>query len=85
MPTHKSAEKRLRQSWQRRLHNRERRSRIRSLERKIRQNPGAEEAPELLKEIGVLLDRFASRNLHHQNKADRIKSRLTRLVNASRS
>jgi small subunit ribosomal protein S20 len=85
VPTHRSAEKRLRQSRKRRLHNRERRSRIRSLERKIRQDPGAEEAPELLKEIGILLDRLATRNLHHQNKANRIKSRLTRLVNASRT
>ena len=84
MPTHKSAEKRLRQSIKRRAHNRSRRSQIRTLERKIRSNPGAKDAPELLKEISVLLYRYASRQLHHQNKANRMKSRLTRLVQSSR-
>ncbi len=84
MPTHKSAEKRLRQSIKLRAHNRSRRSQIRTLERKIRSNPTAKEAPELLNEISVLLDRYASRGLHHQNKANRMKSRLTRLVQSSR-
>lgn len=85
MPSHRSAEKRLRQSVKRRAHNRMRRSQIRTLERKIRSDPGAEEAPEILKEIGMLLDRYATRGLHHQNKANRIKSRLTRLVESARS
>ena len=80
MPTHKSAEKRLRQDEKRRQHNRARRSRVRTLVKQIREEPGAKEAPELLKEVSILLDRYASRDLYHQNKADRIKSRLTRLV-----
>ena len=84
MPTHKSAEKRLRQSIKRRTHNRTRRSQIRTLEKRIRTNPGAKEAPELLKEISRLLDRYATRGLHHQNKANRIKSQLTRLVHPSK-
>lgn len=83
MPTHKSAEKRLRQSEQRRQQNRVNRSRIRTLTRKIRTNPGAKEAPELLKEVSILLDRYAGRNLHHQNKANRLKSNLTKLVDSS--
>jgi small subunit ribosomal protein S20 len=85
VPTHKSAEKRLRQSEQRRTRNRSRKSQLRTLEKKIRTNPGAPEAPELLKELSVLLDRYASRGLHHQNKADRIKSRLSRLVAAKKT
>lgn len=84
MPTHKSADKRLRQSEKRRQHNRVNRSRIRTLTRKIRSNPGAGEAPELLKEVSVLLDRYAMRNLHHQNKANRLKSNLTRLVESAK-
>ena len=84
MPTHKSAEKRLRQSIKRRSHNRTRRSQIRTLEKRIRTNPGAKEAPELLKEISQLLDRYATRGLHHQSKANRIKSRLTRLVQSAK-
>jgi small subunit ribosomal protein S20 len=85
VPTHKSAEKRLRQSEKRRTHNRARKSQVRTLEKKIRSDPGAPEAPELLKELSVLLDRYATRGLHHQNKADRVKSRLTRLVAAKKA
>ncbi len=84
MPTHKSAGKRLRQSFKRRSHNRTRRSQIRTMEKKIRTNPAAKEAPELLKEISLLLDRYATRGLHHQNKANRVKSRLTRLVQSTK-
>ncbi len=84
MPTHKSAEKRLRQSIKRRAHNRMRRSQIRTLEKRIRTNPGTKEAPELLKEISKLLDRYATRDLHHQNKANRIKSQLTTLVHSAK-
>ncbi|MFO7768672.1 MAG: 30S ribosomal protein S20 [bacterium] len=84
MPTHKSAEKRLRQNEKRRQHNKARRSRVRTLMKQIRSDPGAKEAPELLKEVSSLLDRYAARELHHQNKADRIKSRLTRLVQEHR-
>ena len=80
MPTHKSAEKRLRQNEKRRQHNKARKSRVRTLVKQIRSEPGAKEAPELLKEVSALLDRYATRNLWHQNKADRIKSRLTKLV-----
>ncbi len=80
MPTHRSAEKRLRQSQEARQQNRIQRSRIRTLVRKIRQDPAAQNAPELLKEVSILLDRYAARGLHHPNKANRLKSNLTRLV-----
>ncbi len=80
MPTHKSAEKRLRQNEKRRQRNKARKSRVRTLMKQIRAEPGAKEAPDLLKEVSALLDRYATRDLYHPNKADRIKSRLTRLV-----
>ena len=85
MPTHASTEKRLRQSRERRQQNRVQRSRIRTLIRNLRDDPAAENAPELLQEITVLLDRYAARGLHHPNKARRLKSNLTRLVNQARS
>jgi small subunit ribosomal protein S20 len=84
VPTHESTAKRLRQSEKRRQHNRISRSRIRTLTKQIRLEPGADEAPELLKEVSILLDRYAGRNLHHRNKANRLKSNLTRLINAAR-
>lgn len=85
MPTHKSAAKRLRQSEKLRLHNRTRKSQIRTLTKKIRQDPGAKQAPELLKEVSVLLDRYATRELHHQNKANRLKSNLSKLVRSAQN
>ena len=84
MPTHKSAAKRLRQGEKRRQHNRINRSRVRTITKNIRMNPGAKDAPELLKEVSILLDRYAARNLHHQNKANRLKSNLTKLVNSAK-
>jgi len=85
LPTHKSAAKRLRQSEKRRLHSRTRRSQIRSLTKRIREDPGAAQAPELLKKVSVLLDRYAARGLHHQNKADRLKSNLSKLVRSAQN
>lgn len=82
MPTHKSAKKRLLQNETRRQHNRARRSQVRGLVKRIRSNPSAPDAPALLQEVSTLLDRYATRGLHHQNKADRLKSRLTRLVSS---
>ena len=84
MPTHKSAEKRLRQSEKRRLHNRTRRSQIRTLTKQIRQDPGSKQAPELLKEVSILLDRHATKGLHHKNKANRLKSNLSKLISSAK-
>jgi small subunit ribosomal protein S20 len=85
LPTHDSTAKRLRQNKKLRLQNRAQRSEIRTLIRKIRQEPGAEKAPELLKEVSILLDRYATRGLHHKNKANRLKSNLSRLVKSAQN
>ena len=85
MPTVKSAAKRLRQNEKQRQHNRARRTRIRSLVKAIRNEPAAPETADRLKEVSVLLDRYGTRGLHHANKANRMKSRLTRLVSNAAS
>ena len=85
MPTHKSAVKRLRQSEKLRLHNRAQRSEVRTLIKKIRQNPEADKAPEFLKEVSILLDRYSTKGLHHKNKANRLKSNLSRLVKSAQN
>lgn len=80
MPTIKSAEKRLRQSEKRRKHNKSVRSRIRTETRKLMEAGSAEEAEERLQELYALLDRAAAKDVIHENKAAREKSRLARHV-----
>lgn len=80
MPTIKSAEKRLRQSEKRREHNKSVRSRIRTETRKLLEAESAEEAEERLQELYALLDRAAAKDVIHENKAAREKSRLARHV-----
>lgn len=80
MPTIKSAEKRLRQSEKRRKHNKSVRSRIRTETRKLMEAGSAEEAEEHLQELYALLDRAAAKDVIHENKAAREKSRLARHV-----
>jgi small subunit ribosomal protein S20 len=80
VPTIKSAEKRLRQSEKRRNHNKSVRSRIRTETRKLMEAESAEEAEERLQELYALLDRAAAKDVIHENKAAREKSRLARHV-----
>lgn len=80
MPTIKSAEKRLRQSEKRRKHNKSVRSRIRTETRRLMEAESAEEAEDRLQELYALLDRAAAKDVIHENKAAREKSRLARHV-----
>lgn len=80
MPTTPSAEKRLRQSRERRQRNQSVKSRIRTGKKRLLETDSAEEAEELLREIYALLDRAAGKGVIHENKAGREKSRLARHV-----
>ena len=85
MPNSVSAKKSHRQSLRRRARNRSQRSSLRTAVRKVRTaaaNGETEEARALLQAATKRLDKAASKNLIHKNKAARTKSRLTRLVNA---
>ena len=85
MANHKSAIKRAKQSEQRRIRNRSRRTRmkhaIKSLEEAL-VSRNAEEAQSRLKEAISVIDRTASRGVIHKNHASRKISRLTQKVNA---
>lgn len=81
MPQHKSAEKRLRQNEKRRAHNKQYKSRMRTMVNKVREAEEKEEAEELLRETKSLLDRLASKGIIHANKAARYKSDLEQHVN----
>ncbi len=76
MPTHKSAEKRLRISEKENLRNRAIKSRIKTL---IKRTEAASDQASL-KEAISFLDKAARKGVIHPNKASRIKSRLCRLV-----
>jgi small subunit ribosomal protein S20 len=75
-----SAKKRMRQERKRRLHNRAQRSRIKTAVKRVMTAENADDAQTALREAYVLLDRLASRNYLHQNRAARKKSQLARHV-----
>ena len=82
MPNIKSAKKRMELSAAARLKNRAERSRIRSAVKRVRAAESAEDATARLAEAVSMLDRAATRRLFHPNRVARIKSGLTRHVNA---
>ncbi len=81
MAQHKSAIKRTRQSQKRRAANREGRSEMKTLLKKVRAEKDKEKAAVALKEAVSTLDRLASKGLIHKNKAANQKAKLTKHVN----
>jgi small subunit ribosomal protein S20 len=82
MPNIKSAKKRMQLSAAAREKNRAERSRIRTAIKRVRAAEGAVDGTARLSEAVALLDRAATRRLYHPNRVARIKSSLTRHVNA---
>ncbi len=80
MPNTKSAEKRHRQSRERRASNRAVRSEIRTRTRRLLSTTDAEDAEGQLQELYSLLDRAAGRGIVHPNTAARQKGRVARHV-----
>ncbi|MCU1265269.1 MAG: ribosomal protein [Acidobacteria bacterium] len=83
MPNHKSAEKRMRQSEERRTINRSNRTRVRSQIRKLRAALTAgskNELGELLPATVSIIDKAVQKGALHKNAAARHKSRLTAAV-----
>ena len=82
MPNIKSAKKRMELSRKANHENRARRSRIRSAIKTVRGAESAEAGREALREAVVILDRAATSRLMHPNQVARLKSQLTKRVNA---
>lgn len=84
MANHKSALKRAKQSEQRRMRNRSRKSQmktsVRTLEQAIAEK-SEEQIAAGLKQAVATINRTASRGVIHKNKAARMVSRLTRRIN----
>ena len=85
MPNSKSAIKRARQSVRRADHNKAQRSKLRTAIKRCVGATDADTAEEAFRETSALLDRYASRNLLHRNKAARKKSQLAKHVASLRA
>lgn len=81
MPTHKSAEKRLRQSKEANIRNRAIKAEMKTCVKKVETSLNQKD----LKKTISLVDKAARNKVIHKNKASRLKSRLTRLVNQKAS
>ncbi|MFP4619672.1 MAG: 30S ribosomal protein S20 [Bacteroidales bacterium] len=82
MPNHKSAEKRIRQNYRRKLHNRYYAKSARTAVKKLRNTTDKEQAQEQLPRVFSMLDKLAKNKIIHRNKAANLKSKLTKHVNS---
>lgn len=82
MPQHKSSIKRVRQEKKRRLHNRQLRSKMRTLYKKVFAQTEKSEAEKALTEAVSYMDRMATRSILHKNNAANKKSNMYRHVNS---
>ena len=84
MPNTKSAERRMRNSARKQVHNRGIASRLHTLEKKYLQLLGAgkkEDATKALQEVSSALDKAAKTGTVHKSRASRKKSRLSLQLN----
>jgi small subunit ribosomal protein S20 len=85
LANHKSAIKRARQSEERRVRNRSRKTRMKTAIKKLEEaitSRSSEVALEKLKEAISIIDKTASKGVIHRNMASRKISRLSKKVNA---
>ncbi len=81
MPQHKSAIKRMRQNEKRRKHNNVRRSKMRTLIKKVTSETDKETAEKNLRDAVSYIDRLSTKGILHKNTAARKKAQLTKHVN----
>ena len=80
MANHKSALKRIRSNETKRLRNRYQHKTARNAIRKLQGTTEKSEAETMLNSVISKVDKLAKRNIIHGNKANRIKSKLTKHV-----
>lgn len=81
MPQTRQAIKRVRQAEQKREHNRTRRSKMRTLIKKVTAQTDKASAEPALKDAVSYLDRMTVKGIIHKNTAARKKAQLTKFVN----
>jgi small subunit ribosomal protein S20 len=87
MPHTQSAKKRLRQSEDRRIRNKDRLTEVKTIRKRILRaiNDGQkQEAETLYRELSQRLDQAASSNTIHKNSASRTKSRIAKAIAAGK-
>ncbi|HNT40750.1 MAG: 30S ribosomal protein S20 [Bacteroidales bacterium] len=82
MANHKSAEKRIRETETRRLHNRYYAKTTRNALKALRNTTNKAEAIEMLPKVSSMLDKLAKKHIIHRNKAANLKSSIQKHVNA---
>jgi small subunit ribosomal protein S20 len=78
MPTHKSAEKRMRQNERKRVVNKANRTSLRKAIKSYRDGENGEPSKANYPAIASTVDRAAKKGIIHPRKASRLKSRLSR-------
>ncbi|MDH5717694.1 MAG: 30S ribosomal protein S20 [Spirochaetia bacterium] len=84
MPNIKSAKKRMRQNTKRREKNHSEKSRVRTLEKKVKKLASEQQWEETNKSYSLFssfLDKASKKNIYHKNTAARKKSRLALFIN----
>ncbi|MGM9714568.1 MAG: 30S ribosomal protein S20 [Prevotella sp.] len=82
MANHKSAEKRIRQTKTRTLHNKYYAKTMRNAVRKLRATNDKNEATEMFPKVQKMLDKLAKQNIIHKNKAANLKAGLAAHINS---
>ncbi len=82
MANHKSSLKRIRQTEQRRIHNRYFAVTARNLVKQLRETSNKVEAEKLLPLVSSRLDKLAKQQIIHRNKAANLISSLTKHVHS---
>ena len=80
MPTHKSAEKRMKTAEKARQRNRRTKSLIRGAVKEFSAEKDATKKTDKFKKVSSILDKAAGKNVIHKNKAARAKSRLSKTI-----
>ncbi|MFN1834408.1 30S ribosomal protein S20 [Balneola sp. MJW-20] len=81
MPQTKQAIKRVRQAQKRKEHNKTRRSRIRTLVKKVYEAKDKAAAEKALTDAVSFIDRMTTKGIIHKNTAGRKKAQITKYVN----
>ncbi|UCC80411.1 MAG: 30S ribosomal protein S20 [Candidatus Zixiibacteriota bacterium] len=80
MPTHRSAEKRMKTAEKARQRNRRVKSLMRGAIKELSDEKDTAKKAEKMKKVASTLDKAAGKNVIHKNKAARAKSRLSRAI-----
>ncbi len=80
MAQHKSSKKRIRQDEKKRVQNRYYKKSTRTAIKKLREMEDKPEAEKFLPKVVSMIDKLAKKNTWHKNKANNLKSKLTKFV-----